>query len=466
MTEKLTLLPHQSRCMEKFANKSVLLYHDCGTGKTITALSLIAERKRIAVIICPKTLITSAWEKELKKYFPERKYVIFNSKTKEKGKIKLEGEEIIISNYEFIRRNYLSLKELLWKKSFDLILDETIKVKNPLTDNFKALQCIREKADICIGLSGNPMPQGYLDFFGQMESIVPKIYGGNFYKFRSLYGDFCKEYNGKKLYAPKYLLNRPQVARAFMQQGYKWQSSEEQFKEIMQVADGYIDRVRESEVVGLPEQLFEKRFFELNGEEKRTYKDMLDNFFFTTVDADLCKTDTALGKIMKLRQICGGLVLNQDKTISLGTSKINALKELLEEIGQHQVVIWAHFRADGNAIAKMLEEEGKSFAIAAGAEKDKAISDFTENKIQYIVCSAASCGHGITWTNCNYNVYYSCDYNYDNYFQSTKRCHRYGQTGSVKYYTLLAKDTVEEQIQDALAKKQGAVDLINTLIKS
>ena len=58
--------------------------------------------------------------------------------------------------------------------------------------------------------------------------------------------------------------------------------------------------------------------------------------------------------------------------------------DLLEDIGNNQVVIWATFRQECEMICKELDRLGKTYTTlnAGTTDKAKAIKDFAENKVQ------------------------------------------------------------------------------------
>ena len=62
-------------------------------------------------------------------------------------------------------------------------------------------------------------------------------------------------------------------------------------------------------------------------------------------------------------------------------------------------------------------------------------------------------GIGLTLTAARTVIYYSNTFNLDHRLQSEDRAHRKGTTHSVLYIDLLAEDTIDETILDALASK-------------
>lgn len=73
----------------------------------------------------------------------------------------------------------------------------------------------------------------------------------------------------------------------------------------------------------------------------------------------------------------------------------------------------------------------------------------------------AAAGLGLTLTATSTMVFYSLDYSMSNFEQAKARIHRVSQTESCLYIYLVARDTVDMKILQALRQK---VDLARTLI--
>ncbi len=65
----------------------------------------------------------------------------------------------------------------------------------------------------------------------------------------------------------------------------------------------------------------------------------------------------------------------------------------------------------------------------------------------------AAGGSGFTLTAARYAIYETLSWRYDHYAQSQDRIHRIGQDRPVTYLRLIAADTVEEVIAQALERK-------------
>ena len=117
--------------------------------------------------------------------------------------------------------------------------------------------------------------------------------------------------------------------------------------------------------------------------------------------------------------------------------------------------MWANFKHEIRTILDMLASEGY---IAQGLwsetqERDIVIKTFQRGFSQVLVANPQSAAHGLTFTNCSYAIYFSMNYSYELQKQSEDRIHRIGQGKKCTYYFLIARNTVDKMIYNAVSKK-------------
>jgi SNF2 family DNA or RNA helicase len=165
-----------------------------------------------------------------------------------------------------------------------------------------------------------------------------------------------------------------------------------------------------------------------------------------------------LAKICKLREITGGFVITTEGLpVKISDSKINVLKELLEEIPEDkQVIIWIQYHWECAEIKKLLGEKAVVLTgIIPQREKIRNIDDFKSGKKQFLIAHPKSGGHGLNLQQCSYVIWYSLSYSYEEYGQACDRCYRIGQNNKVTYFHLLTKDSIDEVIYKAVKNKQN-----------
>jgi len=111
----------------------------------------------------------------------------------------------------------------------------------------------------------------------------------------------------------------------------------------------------------------------------------------------------------------------------------------------------------------MLEKKKLGYRLIYGATKDRAeqVKDFQEDSdVKVFVGQLQTTGMGLTLTAASVAVFYSLDFSYANYEQSRARIRRIGQKVKCLYIHLVAKNTVDEKIMNALKHKGDIAKLM------
>lgn len=423
------------------------LWMEIGTGKTLTALTiykelLSKEPNLKMLVICPISLINAAWGEDIKK---------FTDFTHCNLREKITDSNIYIINYESysLERFQILINEL----NIDMVvLDESSKIRNPESKISKTLLHNKENFKYRICMSGTPAPNNPEEYWAQMKFCSPAL-PDSFYRFRNLYMKLDR--NG---YEPSYV--HPSKLGEFFRKGFKYVlRNEEKFQNEIKP---YCFLAKKSECLDLPETMDIIREVTLSQAQMKIYKDM-KRHMVAEIGRDLIMANVALTKLMKLRQITSGFAINTlgDATEITDNSKINELLELLEEIGNKQVIIWIQFHKEVEMLAKHLESFVTLYSLTT--DRDKSIQDFKDGKAQYLIAHPKSGGHGLTFTNCDTMVFFSIDYSFESIEQARGRIHRPGQLNKCTYFYLLAKGTIDETIKEALDKKEDLQTLFNRI---
>ena len=128
---------------------------------------------------------------------------------------------------------------------------------------------------------------------------------------------------------------------------------------------------------------------------------------------------------------------------------------------QGKAIIWATYTHDIIHIAASLRERFGEDSVATyyGAtpqdERQEIVNTFQDpsSPLRFFVGQPRTGGYGITLTAANTVVYYSNSYDLEIRLQSEDRAHRIGQTNKVTYIDLVAPNTIDEKILQALRSK-------------
>jgi SNF2 family DNA or RNA helicase len=120
------------------------------------------------------------------------------------------------------------------------------------------------------------------------------------------------------------------------------------------------------------------------------------------------------------------------------------------------VVVFCRFRCDLEEVAAACRRLGRSHSELSGVRN--SLAEWQSGETSVLAVQIQSGGVGIDLTRASYCVYYSLGFSLGDYEQSLARLHRPGQTRCVRYYHLVAKDTVDEIVYESLRKRKEIVD--------
>ena len=407
-------------------NKQYGIFADTGTGKTIMGLEIAKHHKK-TLIISPLSIIETAWIDDCNTYYSDLKIINLWDKSRKKRleQLSLDGD-IYIINFDGLKIIIDDIKE----KGFDcVIVDESSKMRNMKSQITQTLLGLVDYMPNRFVLSGCPTPNHNSEIFPQMKFINSNIFGNNYYGFLAKY--FSQD----------------------MANPHRWFQTDIN-------KDNYFNKLSEqsifvdkNSVVDLPEKTFLVRKVGMEKEQRQYYDNMIQDI---KDNINTWSKFEFTAKLMKLREMCSGFIVNKDKTITeFKTNKDSELANVIDEIGNKPIIIWCQFIYE---IEKLAKKFNGVALTSKTKDRDNIIRDFRDNKIKLLFVHPKLLGMGVTFTNCSYNIYYSQSYSYEEFKQSQDRIHRIGQVNKCTYIMLQCKNTIDENIYDCLQKKKNAVD--------
>lgn len=432
-------------------NGNGALFFDCGLGKTRVALEAyraLRENDLRLLVICPLNLIENAWIPDIKK-FTEFSYQSLRES-------KIYNRDIFLINYSLLVRSVkkqLMVKRML-KHPFMVVLDESQFIKTHNAKITKTILNLKPKHKIC--LSGTPAPNDETEYWAQMKFVKPDIFP-RFYSFRKEY--FHLQNDRGQVANPAFMSK--DVARELFKRGFKHTLSDENRKRMFDVMSPYCIWRKIDDCIDLPGRTVLVRKVSMKNDQRDIYKRMKDHLVVEIKQKKIA-APMALTKLIKLRQITGGFLISDESVYDIENSKIEELKEVLDEIGNHQVIIWGNFRHEIDKMHKTLPGAGRIDGTTDN--KDETIKRFMAGEMQYLIANPQSIAHGITLTNCRYQVFYSMSYSYEQFYQAMARTYRIGQKSHCVYFVLACKDSIDEDIYEVVSNKQNKNEIARRLL--
>lgn len=418
-----------------------VLSMDMGTGKSLVAVGLLSNRDNDkTLLICPKSVIP-VWPEELKHStinfmpVPLVKGSVADRQRKAAESLELARLKkqpcVIIINYESFWRDVF----LRWAKRIEwdhIIFDECHRLKEH--SGVTSRSAAQLNATYKVGLTGTVMPHSPMDPFAQFRAIDPSIFGLNYYVYQTRYAEMGG-FGGKQVVAFK---NQEELAKKI---------------------DSISYRARADQVLDLPEATHMRRYVDLEAKTARHYRE-LDNQLFTEIENGEVTPANAMVKVLRLQQLTSGYLKTDDgDLIECGTEKKKLLKDILQDIPPEEpVVVFARFTADIQNIKEACKNEKRTCAELSGNANQ--LKEWQDGKFNSIAVQIRSGGVGISLVRSCYCIYFSIGHSLGDYVQSLARTNRPGQTRPVRYYHLLAKGTIDEQVYRALEARKKIADYI------
>ena len=413
------------------------IFFDSGTGKTLTSIKIIQRYRREelpglkTLIVCPIGVINDVWiEGDLKKYAPElkaislwRDFALLN-----------EPADIYLINYVGFKT---ILEELITAKFDMIIVDESSKMKNHNSQITKAILKIRDYIPRRFILSATPWPNSLLECWAQMAFINPRLLGDNYFNFRS-----------------RFFYNSPGDRT-----GYKYIVLPGRKKELLSLISQRAVFYSKKECLPyLPDLIMTSRTLSMSNDQAIAHEQMRTKLLIEFEDTTKIRALNQLAKIMKLRQITSGYMYHPDGggLIKISDTKFDELEDVLEKMGNNQVIVWINFKFEAEEILRRLGD--KACAYYGGVskkEQELAKTQFKSGDKLYFIANSASAGHGLNLQMCYYNIYFSLNYSAELEKQSMDRTNRQGQKNDKVYYLyLLCRESIDEMMFDCIRNKR------------
>lgn len=349
---------------------------------------------------------------------------------------------IAVTNYEATWRMRDELAR--WKPD-KIIADESQRMKTPGARQSQAMHFLARRARFRAILSGTPVTQHPLDLYGQYRFCDESIFGTSYTAFKSRYA----EYGGFGGYELKDYQN---------------------LEELTEKAHRIAFRVTKEEALDLPDQMDTRIVVDLEPSARKVYEQIRDAAYAEIEGAgSTISTPHVLTSLLRLSQCTGGWIKDDEGDEHVVSSaKLTALKDVTSDLfdAGKKVVVFARFRAEIAALTEALEKQlgGEVLEIHGGipvSHRGAIVERFQDPEgPRAIVVQTRAGGLGITLTASDTAVFYSLDYSFADYDQARARVHRIGQTQKVTYVHLVARDSIDEAVLDALAQKKSVADMV------
>lgn len=421
-------------------------FNEQRTGKTPTALETIKLRglqnERILIVTTASSLYQ--WKEEYEKWIGNSCVICTGSPKNKLKTVQNWKYGLVISLESFKETSNRSglVKPILDQKPSMIILDEAHKIKNPKSQNAKAIfktNCIPYR----LALTGTPAQGKPYDIYSILKFLFPSDFRG-FWKFLEEY--FIIE--DQTIYRN----GRPQHFKTYE----RFKNGKD--KELQELLTTFSTQRKRREVMPwLPDKFYEQVRLEPTAEQSRYLKELQETY--RTGDIN---TTGILDRLVRYRQICldPGLL-----NLAGSSPKTAYINQYIKDHPDEQIIIFSKFTS---YLCRLAEQLDTTWAMLIGStpakERGVYISDFQNGRFQVFLINLDAGKEALTLDAAETTIFCdkyppigSIEQAEDRFIASTKdKAHK-----NHKIIELMISGTFDEQIYKLLKQRKSETDIIN-----
>lgn len=449
-------------------NPKSMLWLGCGLGKTSVTLTTIVDRMNAGqvkktLIFGPLRVIQAVWTREARKWEHTKhlRFSVLHGNAEKRSRALFADADVYLCNYENMNwlvetllHYYIDQKRPL---PFEFVVyDEISKLKNAnsmrmsggkidVTDADGGEHVVKKSGwkkiiphvQYATGLTGSPASNGYIDLHGQYLAID----------------------NGDRL--GKFITHFRDQFFQSDHMGWSHAVTDDGKQAIEQKISDITVKMDSREYLDLPDCTVSNMFVKLPPKARKAYEEVEKDLFTALDDGSEIELFSKSSVSNKCLQFCNGSPYLQPENPEyrkLHNAKLDALKEIIDDAGGSPIICSYSFKPDAERIMKKFNTK-KFRCVNMGDVKpddtEKVINEWNAGKIKMLVGHAASMGHGLDGLQDSGHivVWFGCNWSLELYEQLNQRVDRNGQTRPVSIIRILAEDTVDLAVIDALERK-------------
>lgn len=164
--------------------------------------------------------------------------------------------------------------------------------------------------------------------------------------------------------------------------------------------------------------------------------------------------DDGQGRLFRIPS-ASATAIHQEKRLT-ANDRASCIAEIVRAEPAEPWIIWVDTDYDADAIKALLPEATEVHGRMTPKQKEAGLADFSEGRARILVTKGSIAGFGLNWQHCARAAFVGLSYSYEAFYQSVRRCWRYGQTRPVDVHVACAE--TEEPIWQAVVRKRDDHD--------
>lgn len=127
-------------------------------------------------------------------------------------------------------------------------------------------------------------------------------------------------------------------------------------------------------------------------------------------------------------------------------------------------VVWCELNSESEALADAIRDSVEVRGSMTSDEKEKALDDFAQRGKKVLISKPSICGFGLNWQHCADMAFVGVSDSWEKYYQSVRRCYRFGQKRHVNVY-IFSSDLEGNVVANLKRKEADAKTMAEELSK-
>lgn len=381
------------------------------------------------------------WAREFARFAPALRVAIHHGPSRESGAAFAgirESVDIVVTTFAIAARDHELLSSRPWHR---IVVDEAQHLKNVNTIAAKAVRTV--PADHRLALTGTPVENRLEDLRAVIDLVNPGLLGSASV-FRARYAEPIERDRDPAALRRLSAITRPFILRR--------------------------EKTDPAIAADLPEKADFAVRANLTVEQAALYRAVIDELMAALRDKQqrTLRRRNVLAALTRLKQVCNhpahyladGTDLVRDGEHRSG--KVELLADIVSTVAEEgdRALVFTQFAAFGDMLSSWLSAEfGSEIPLLHGGlgrtERDRLVADFqSDDGPPVLLATLKAGGTGLNLTAANNVIHVDRWWNPAVEDQATDRAYRIGQDQKVSVHRFVCVGTIEERIDDMIAKKR------------
>ncbi len=323
-----------------------------------------------------------------------------------------------------------------------LVIDEIHRLKNPNSAQSRRIGIVSKKIPYRYGLTGTPIADNVIDLFGEYRALNPDLLGDNYKRFKQ---QWCYQTGWANKEVAITDANRDRVLQLLAPHTY--QVSKRQAFPNLKLTP--------------PVRLYG----ELKGTQKKLYQ-QLERDMVAEYDDFTITAGRTITRALRLQQITGGHCPSDDgDLLTFECGKADVFNDFLKDWPRtKKLVIFARFIHELELIEEICKKNRRTTCIYSPDTPEMEDEFQNEKNPMDFITQIQRGSEALTLTASSTPVFFSRTHSNLLYQQAVARCDRAGQKDPVTPLLLLTRDTVDEDVDQAIEQKQSEAQFCKAFI--